>query len=124
MTIILWIVQAILAIKLITVTYSHGLGQGQETMHQAMEKMGTRARAWHGLIAIFAFIATAGLILPGLLKLQPTLTIWAAGLTVLLMLGSIFFHVKFREEPNVFVSVILLAMAFFTAYGRWALAPF
>jgi uncharacterized membrane protein YphA (DoxX/SURF4 family) len=124
MTVALWILQAILAIKLISVTLSHGLRQDQETMDQAITKMGGSARLGHALVAIFAFIAAAGLILPGLLKLWPQLTVWAAALAVLLMIGSIFFHVKFRDKPNVFVSLILLALAVFAAYGRWALAPF
>jgi hypothetical protein len=41
----------------------------------------------------------------------------------IMLLASIFFHVKFREKPQVFVSVILFAFAAFVAYGRWVLAP-
>jgi hypothetical protein len=93
-------------------------------MQQAIQKMGGSSGLVHTLVAIFAFIAAAGLILPGLLKFLPQLTVWVAGLTALLMLGSIFFHMKFRDKPNIFVSVILLAMDLFVAYGRLILSPF
>lgn len=120
----LWIIQAILAIKLITVSYSHGLRQDQETMKQSAEKMGTNSRIWHTLIAILALIAALGLILPGVSGFWTQLTLWAAGLTALMMLGSIYFHVIFRDKPNVFVSIILFILAVFVAYGRLAQAPF
>ena len=93
-------------------------------MHLAIQKMGNRARLTHALVAIFAFIVAAGLILPGLLNFLPQLTVWAAGLAAILMIGSIFFHVKFRDKPNIFVSVILLALALFVADGRSILSPF
>jgi hypothetical protein len=38
-------------------------------------------------------------------------------------LFSIFFHVKSREKPKIFVSVILFAFAVFVAYERWVLVP-
>jgi hypothetical protein len=124
MHIALWIVQAILAIKLISASYSHGLRKDQDAMQQAIRKMGSGSGLAHTLVAIFAFIAAVGLILPGWLKSWPQLTVWAAGLTAVLMIGSIFFHLKFRDKPNIFVSVILLAMDIFVAYGRLILSPF
>jgi hypothetical protein len=124
MHIALWVIQAILAIKLISASYSHGLRKDQDAMQQAMQKMGGSSGLAHTMVAIFAFIAAAGLILPGLLNFWPQLTVWAAGLTAILMIGSIFFHVKFRDKPNIFVSVILLALALFVAYGRLILSPF
>ncbi len=124
MNIALWVVQAILAIKLITAAFSHGIPQSKPTMQQAIDKMGTGARIWHILVAILSIGAAAGLILPGLLGLQPLITVGAALLAALMMLASIYFHVKFREKPNVFVSIVLLAFAVFVAYGRLVLAPF
>ena len=37
----------------------------------------------------------------------------------IMLLFSIFFHVKSREKPKIFVSVILFVFAVFVAYGRW-----
>jgi putative oxidoreductase len=120
----LWVIQAILAIKLISTSYSHGLQRSQLAMKEAVEKMGTSSLFWHTLVAILALITAAGLILPGLTGFFPQLTVWAAILSALMMLSSIYFHVKYRQSPKVFVSVILLAFAVFIAYGRLTLAPF
>jgi putative oxidoreductase len=120
----LWVIQAILAIKLISTSYSHGLQRSQLAMKETVEKMGTSSLFWHTLVAILALITAAGLILPGLTGFFPQLTVWAAILSALMMLSSIYFHVKYRQSPKVFVSVILLAFAVFIAYGRLTLAPF
>jgi hypothetical protein len=123
MNIILWALQAILAIKLLTASFSHGVQTSKPEMKQAVDKMGTSSRFWHALIAILAFVAAVGLILPGWLGFYPQLVIWTAIGTALLMLVSIYFHVRFREKPKVFVSVILLIFAVFVAYGRIVWVP-
>lgn len=124
MNIALWVIQAILAIKLISTSFSHGLRRSQPAMKEAVEKMGTGSRFWHTLVAILALIAAAGLILPGLTGFFPQLTVWAAILSAIMMLSSISFHVRYRQSPKVFASIILLAFAVFIAYGRLTLAPF
>jgi sterol desaturase/sphingolipid hydroxylase (fatty acid hydroxylase superfamily) len=124
MNIILWALQVILAIKLLTTSFSHGFQTSKPEMKQAVDKMRTSSRFWHALIAILVFVAAVGLILPGWLGIYPQLVIWTAALAALLMLVSIYFHVRFREKPKVFVSVILFVFAVFVAYGRIVLVPF
>jgi flagellar biosynthesis component FlhA len=124
MNIALWVTQAILAIKLVTTAASHGFQKSKPEMQQAIEKMGKVSSSWHTLIAILAFVAAFGLILPGWLSFYPQLVIWAAALAAVMMLMSIYFHVRFRDKPKVFVSIVLLALAVFIAYGRLVLAPF
>jgi len=124
LNIALWIVQVILAIKLLTAVFSHGVRQSKPEMQQAIEKMGATHRFWHNLVAVLVLIAALGLILPGLLGFQPALTVWAAILSAVLMLVSIFFHTRYRDTPMVFVSIVLFIFAAFIAYGRYALAPF
>ena len=124
MNIILWALQVILAIKLLTTSLSHGFQTSKPEMKQAVDKMRTSSRFWHALIAILVFVAAVGLILPGWLGIYPQLVIWTAALAALLMLVSIYFHVRFREKPKVFVSVILFVFAVFVAYGRIVLVPF
>jgi hypothetical protein len=124
MNLALWVVQAILSIKLITAAFSHGFPQSKPEMQQAIEKIGTGARFWHVLVATLCVLTAAGLILPGLLGFWPQITAWAAGVVALMMLGSIYFHVRFRDKPMIFVSVILFIFAVFIAYGRLVLYPF
>lgn len=93
-------------------------------MQQAIEKMGKTSRLWHTLIAMLALVCAVGLILPGGLEFYPQLVIWAAALSAVMMLVSVYFHVRFRDKPKVFVSIVLFAFAVLIVYGRLVLAPF
>ena len=124
MNIILWIIQIILAIKLITVSYTHGLRQSQPTMQAAIRKQGGFSKPLLYTIAVCTFLGTLGLILPGVLGSLTWITPVAAAILSIMLLISILFHLKCRENPMIFVSVILFAFAAFVAYGRWAFAPF
>jgi hypothetical protein len=123
MNIILWLIQIILGIKLITVTYTHGFRQSGSTMQDAMRRMGKGSQPLLSTIALCTFIGTLGLILPGILGLPAWIVLVTAAIMSIMLLASIPFHVRFREKPQIFVSLILFAFAVFVAYGRWALAP-
>lgn len=119
----LWALQIILAVKLLTITLNHGLQQGKPSMQEAVQKMGPFSPALLIGVAAAAFLGALGLILPGLLGADPWLTPLTAALMAAMLLVSIFFHVRSREQPKIFVSVILFAFAAFVAYGRWVLVP-
>ena len=119
----LWVLQIILGIKLLSVSYSHSLRQSQPTMRNAIQKMGSMAGFLHYGIALFTFAGAIGLILPGVLGSPTQLISTTAIFVSVMLLSSIFFHIRSREKPNVFVSVILLAFAVFVAYGRWGFTP-
>jgi VIT1/CCC1 family predicted Fe2+/Mn2+ transporter len=123
MNIALWIIQIILGIKLITVSYTHGLRQSQPTMQEAIQKMGKFSQPLLYIIAVCTFIGTIGLILPGVLGSSTWITPVAAVILSIMLLFSIFFHIKCREKPKIIVSLILFALAVFVAYGRWVLVP-
>jgi hypothetical protein len=120
----LWIIQIILGIKLITVSYTHGLRQSQSTMQEAIQKMGRFSRPLLYIISACTLMGTVGLILPAVLRSPTWITPVTALILSILLLFSIFFHIKYREKPKVFVSIILFALAAFVAYGRWVLVPF
>jgi len=123
MSVALWIIQIILGIKLLTVSYTHGLRQSKATMQEAIQTMGNFSQPLLYLIAVCTFVGTMGLILPGVLGSPTWITPVTAALLSIMLLFSIFFHIKCREKPNIFVSVILFAFAAFVAYGRWMLIP-
>ncbi len=123
MNIVLWIVQIILGIKLVTASVTHGLQQSKPTMQEAAQIMGRAARPLHVATALLTLLGTLGLLLPGLLHTAPWLTPLSALLVAILLLLSIFFHVRSRQQPKIFVSVVLFVFAVFIAYGRWALDP-
>jgi len=115
----LWVIQIILSIKLVTVSYTHGIRQSQSTMQDAIQKMGKFSPTLLTIISVCTFIGAVILALAGVLGLSN----WAISITAIIMsimlLSSIFFHVKSREKPKIFVSVILFVFAVFVAYGRW-----
>jgi hypothetical protein len=115
----LWIVQVILGIKLLSVSYTHGLRQSQPTMQDAIRTLGNWSRPFHHAIAFLAFLGALGLTLPGILESSTWIISITAAFLSILLLCSVFFHVRSREKPNIFVSLILFAFAVFIAYGRW-----
>lgn len=106
---------------MISVSYTHGLRQSQSTMQDAIQKMGAFSRPLHGLISICTFIAAIGLVLPGVLGSPVWITPVMSAVLSAMLLASIFFHVKSRTSPKIFVSVVLFAFAVLVAYGRWML---
>jgi UPF0716 family protein affecting phage T7 exclusion len=119
----LWVIQIILAIKMLNVSYSHGLRQSQRTMQEAIQKMGEFSKPVHYATSVCTFIGAIGLILPGVLASSVWIIPVTAVLLSVILLVSIFFHVKSRQKPKIFVSAILFAFAAFVAYGRWVLVP-
>ena len=123
MNIALWIVQVILGIKLLSVSYTHGFRQSQPVMQDAIRKMGSFAQALHYGIALAAFIGAFGLTLPGALGLPTQVISVTAMFLAVMLLSSMFFHIRRRERPSVFVSLILFTFAAVIAYGRWSFTP-
>jgi hypothetical protein len=124
MHVVLWAVQIALALKFVSVTYTHGLRPDQTKMQRGVQKLGTLTRPLLTLIALGAFLGGVGLVLPGATGVLTWLTPWAAALLALMMLMAVGFHVACRESPNTVVSLVLCALAAFVAYGRWVVAPF
>jgi uncharacterized membrane protein YphA (DoxX/SURF4 family) len=78
--------------------------------------------AWTAL-GILELVCVIGLILPGVLRWRPSLTVVAAGVLAIEALVFIWVHVKYREmTPIVFSAVLGMVMAF-VAYGRMVLKP-
>jgi hypothetical protein len=123
MNIILWILQIALAIKFVSVSFTHGLRTGQPKMQQAIERMGIAARPMLILVALFAFLCAIGLILPAASGSLPWVPPLAASVLAIMMLLAIGLHAASRDTPNTWASLLLFAVAAFIAYGRWVLAP-
>ena len=123
MNIALWIIQIILSIKLMSVSYTHGLRQSKPTMQDAIHKLGKISKPILTFVAIITFLGAVGLILPGILGLPNGIIVITAGILCVFLLVSLFFHLKSREKPRIFVSIVLFALAAFVAYGRWVFIP-
>jgi hypothetical protein len=121
---ILWVLQIILSIKLVSAAYTHGLRQDKASMQEAIRKVGDLARPMLAIAAGGTLLSAAGLIIPGALGVMSWLTPWIAAVVAGMLLASIVLHVRGREKPKIWVSLILCAMAVAVAYGRWVMAPF
>jgi hypothetical protein len=119
MNIFLWVIQAILAIKLLTTAFSHGLVQSRPEMQVAMQKLGGSSHPLLILTGLAAFLGVLGLILPGLLHWPGDVTPVVAILLTGMLLLSILCHLRSREKPKVFVSLVLAGFAIIIAIGRW-----
>jgi hypothetical protein len=119
----LWILQAILCIKFISVAYAHGLRQDKPVMHESMARFGQAARPLLRLVAAVLFLCALGVVLPALVGSLAWTTPLSAAVLALAMLVSIPLHIKAREKPLILADIVLFALAGFVAYGRWILAP-
>ncbi len=121
---LLWAGQIVLAIKLITVTFSHGIRPEATKLERGQARFGTLARPLLWVIALAALLAALALTVAPLLGLPGGAVVWAAGLTAVFMLAGVALHLRCQEKPKPFVGVILALIALAVAYGRLAVAPF
>jgi len=74
-------------------------------------------------ISVCEILGAIGLVLPGLLRIQPVLTpIAAAGLTII-MIGATLLTVTMMDVPSAITPFVVGLVAAFIAYGRFSLAP-
>ncbi|MCP3103676.1 DoxX family protein [Myxococcus sp. K15C18031901] len=86
---------------------------------------------WAGQVAPGFLYATAvadlagglGLVLPGLTRIRPGLTVLAALGCAALQLSAIVFHFSRGEAANTPFNFVLVGLSLFVAWGRWARSP-
>jgi putative oxidoreductase len=88
-------------------------------MERGKTRLGTAAGPLLILVALGALLGAIGLVLPAAIGTLAWLTPWVAAALAVILLASIAFHVVCREQPKIWVSLILCALAAFVAYGRW-----
>jgi hypothetical protein len=117
MHVILWAVQIVLAALLLA---------GAIMKFMPIEKI-SEMMPWTGqvpvwmvrILGIVDLVGAAGLVLPGLLRIKPQLTSWAALGIITLMLCAIIFHVSRGEGSVVEFNVFCVALAGFVGWGRF-----
>ncbi len=78
--------------------------------------------AWMAL-GIVELVCVVGLIVPGIARWRPGLTVAAATILAIESLVFIGVHVKYREMTPIVFSVVLGLMMAFIAYGRQVVQP-
>ena len=124
MNILLWVLQIVLAVKFLSVAYTHGLRPDPAKMQRGSQRFGSGTRPLLSLIALGVFLGAVGLVLPAATGILAWLTPWAAVLLAVMMLAAVGFHIACRENPKTAVALVLFALAGFVACGRWMVVPF
>ncbi|MFE4664123.1 DoxX family protein [Streptomyces sp. NPDC056716] len=75
-------------------------------------------------LGVVELLAAAGLILPAVTGIAPTLVPVTAGCWILLMIGAMITHGRRGESAFVLVNVGYFALAVFVAWGRMGPEPF
>ena len=121
MTVVLWVVQVLLAAMFLPAGVLHGFQY--ERARVQLKWPAAIPRNVMTFIGVSEILGAAGLILPALTRSLPWLTPLAAMGIAIMMVLAIGFHFTRREYPNIVVNVVLLALAAFVAYGRFVVAP-
>ncbi|WP_220195250.1 DoxX family protein [Ktedonospora formicarum] len=123
MNIALWILQALLALFFIWVG-----GMKLFSPISSLEKSFTWIKETRPFVVRYIgaceALGSLGLILPGVTHILTDLTIVAAlGLCLVMIYASIF-HAKRKEFSNIIFNSVIFLLAFFVAFGRFALVRF
>lgn len=119
MTIVLWIVQILLAVAFGYFGYVK-VAQPIADLSAMMPWVTAAPALLVRLIGVAEIAGALGLILPGLTKIQPKLVGWAAvGLALVMILAAIF-HATRGEFGNIAFNAVLFLLAGFVAWGRLA----
>ena len=119
MNITLWVLQVLLAVAF----FAHGLLFLTPPPEIAALMNASLPRWFQLFLGVAEILAAVGLTLPGLTRIFPTLVSWAAVGVMIVMICATVYHVVRAEFGSAVTTAVLLAMASFTAYGRWRIAP-
>jgi len=119
MNILLWVLQVLLAAAFV----AHGLLLLMPPPEIAVQ-LAASLPGWFWLfLGVAEVLAAVGLTLPGMTRILPWLVSWAASGVMIVMVCATVYHVLRGEISSAAITLVLLAMAAFTAYGRWRIAP-
>ena len=123
LNITLWVIQVVLAAMYLMAGYQKTFGDLAVVVKTIFWVAYTPAPLVR-FIGTCELLGAVGLILPAALKIRPQFTtLAAAGLSLIMLLANIL-HIYRGEYYVLPMTLLLLAMAAFVAYGRWKLAPF
>ena len=113
---LLWTLQVVLGIYFVAIGIMHlivpeGLPDQMAWMYELSDPL-------HLVSGTAEILGGLGLILPGLTRVRPELTVWAAVGLALVMFGAIVYHAVRGEFTNIFLNLILAGLLVFVARRR------
>jgi putative oxidoreductase len=119
MNILLWVLQVLLALAF----FAHGW-MLLSPPAAIVDQLNASIPRWLQLfIGVSEVLATIGLTLPGLTRIQPWLVPCAAAGIMIVMISATAFHMMRGEFSSAATTAVLLAVATFVAYMRWRVVP-
>jgi uncharacterized membrane protein YphA (DoxX/SURF4 family) len=120
MNIALWIVQALLALLFL---FAGGMKLVMP-VEEMLKQMPLALPGWFvRFIGIAEVLGGIGIILPWLLRIQPTLTLLAAAGLVIIMIGATVYTLAAGDVASALMPLVVGLLCAFVAYGRSRLAP-
>lgn len=116
--IILWIAQGLLALTFVWAGFMKIFKP--EDLPFFWVKDNANLVLFTGIIDLLAGI---GIVLPTLLRIKTTLTIFAAYGIIALMISASIFHISRGETKDIGFNIFMLLIAIFVAWGRQKKAP-
>jgi len=122
LNITLWVLQVVLAAMYLMAGYQKAFGD-LDVVVKSIFWIAYTPTPLVRFIGVSELLGAIGLILPAALKIRPQLTtLAAAGLSFIMLLANLM-HIYRGELFVLPMTLVMLAMAAFVAYGRWKLAP-
>jgi uncharacterized membrane protein len=118
MNIVLWIVQAILAVAFVVAGVMKST-QPKEKLKPSLPWVEDFSLGTIRLIGVSELLGGLGLILPAATGIAPILTPVAAACLAFVMVLAAITHSRRKEPSGVLVNVVLLALCVFVAWGRF-----
>ena len=119
LNIALWILQVLLAAAYV----AHGwmmVSPPAELVAMMNEQLGVGLRLFIGVAEL---LAAAGLILPGVTRILPSLTALAAAGLMIVMVSATVLHVFRGESGSAITAAVLFVLVTIVAYTRWKVQP-
>lgn len=119
MNIILWVLQALLAVAFL----AHGWLLLFPPANMVAEMNASIGPALRYFIGVAEVLAAIGLTLPGITRIMPWLVPCAAAGLMIVMISATIFHATRGEVGSAITTAILLAVITLVAYMRWKVRP-
>ncbi len=119
MSIGLWLLQALLAV----VFLAHGWLLLAPPADIAAVMNAQFPRAFWVFLGVAEVLAAVGLILPGVTRILPWLTVWACRGLMIVMVSATVLHLARSEWSSAVTTAILLGLITLVAYGRGRMRP-
>jgi uncharacterized membrane protein YphA (DoxX/SURF4 family) len=119
MNIALWIIAGLLAVVFLASGAMKLIQPKEKLVASGMGALEDFSAGAVKALGALEVLAAVGLILPAVLNIAPVLVPLAAVGVVLLMVGATITHLRRHETQGIGVTLALLALAVFVAWGRF-----